>query len=126
MKHFSIGIGILAVILVLGLITLGIMNRELEKTAETLTEAWTACCKGDHETAKTAAERARRDWDKGYGLTASFADHEPLDEVNRVFSRMEACGVLGEWDEFAQTCRELISLIHGIADREKPLYYNIL
>lgn len=126
MKHFYLGLGILMIILALGIIALGLIDRDLGKTADALERAFEASCQGDYDAAQTWAKSARQDWERGYGLTASLVDHAPLDEVNRIFFQMEASCAFGKWDEFARACRELMSLIGGIADREKPLYYNIL
>lgn len=126
MKHLYLGLGILSVILLLSLLSLFLLGRSLGRAGDKLEAAWTDCLERDFEKARAGAVEAQKIWEKSYGLTASFVDHGDLDEVNRVFAQMEACGALEEWDEFAQTCRQVMTLIEDIAQRQKPLYYNFL
>lgn len=126
MKYFYLGIGILAVILLLSLLCLGVIGGRMAEIGTLLEEAWGDCKTGRFDRAKLVAEKAKSAWEAGYGLTASFADHGDLNEVDQLFAQMEACGVLENWDEFAQVCRQLITLVEDVSQRQKPLYYNFL
>lgn len=123
MKHLYLGLGILAVLLILGLLSLFLLTDRLESAALILNEAYAQAVKGRPQEARETALHARGRWEAMYGLTASLVDHGPLDEVNRAFAELEAQEEPGD---LAGTCRALSCLIRGIARREKPLYYNIL
>lgn len=126
MKHLYLGAGILLAVLVLSLIALGLISGSLNRISGRLDQAWEACQTGNYEDAVRAGDRAFEQWEKARGLTASLVDHGPLDEINQTFARLEACGRLSEWDEFAQACRELQSMVQELMSRERPYYYNIL
>lgn len=126
MKHLYIGLGILSIILLGSLCSLFAMNRNLGEAEQLLEAAWDDCQVEAFETARISAQAAQDCWQKGYGLTASLIDHGPLEEANRTFAQMEACARLQEWDEFAQSCKSLLTMVRDLQEREKPLYYNIL
>lgn len=126
MKHLYIGLGILLAVLIGSLCSLFAMNRNLGETERLLEAAWDNCQAESFETAQVSAQAAQEQWEKDYGLTASLIDHGPLEEANRTFAQMEACARLQEWDEFAQSCKSLLTMVRDLQEREKPLYFNIL
>lgn len=126
MKHLYISLGILITVLLGSLWGLFAMGKSLGETERLLEAAWDDCQEGSFEAAQASAQAARERWKEDYGLTASLVDHGPLDEVNHTFAQMEACAQLQEWDEFAQACNTLLTMVRDISAREQPLYYNIL
>lgn len=126
MKHLYIGLGILAVVLAGSLCSLFAMRQNTGEMERLLETAWDHCQAGSFEAAQASAQAAQKNWKTNYGLTASLIDHGPLEEINHSFAQMEACAQMQEWDEFAQACKSLLTMVQDLEEREQPLYYNIL
>ena len=126
MKRLYIGIALLAVMLALGIVLTMVFTALHAPLTETLEKAQTAAAAGDWETATRLVSDAKEDWTGFRHFAAAVADHEPLEQMDCLFARLEVLGRLRETDEFAAGCAELARLSTAMADSQKLTWWNLL
>lgn len=126
MTRLYIGIGLLIVMLVLGICLTMAFSALHEPLAQQLESAQAAAIAGDWEKAMTLAADARAQWRRFRHFTAAVADHEPLEQMDALFFRLEVLGLLREADEFASDCAELSRLATAMAESQQLTWWNLL
>lgn len=121
-----LGAGILAVILVLGLVTAYAMDNAHLSTGELLEEAADKALNGDFEQGVLLGMEAKFRWDRQWNGTAALADHSPMDDVDALFGEMEIYARAKEEPHFAACCQELSQRLQAIAGAHKFSWWNIL
>lgn len=92
MTRGIIGCVILALLLAAGLgVQWAVAALQAPITGE-LTQAAQAAAREDWDTALLHQETAQRGWRKAWRLTAAFADHQPMEDVDSLFARLPAYG----------------------------------
>ena len=92
MTRGIIGCVILALLLAAGLgVQWAVEALQAPITGE-LTQAAQAAAREDWDTALLHQETAQRGWRKAWRLTAAFADHQPMEDVDSLFARLPAYG----------------------------------
>lgn len=117
MKHFWIGLSILALLLALSIGSLLFMSVTTEKVAALLDEAQSL----KPEAAMEKVSQAEDLWNRRYGLMAALTDHEGLNEIRQGFAELKTCP-----QDFETRCCGLASLVRGLSQSEMPYYYNFL
>ena len=107
MKHLTLGIGILAVLLVLCLGASWTMDRTSDQVAALLESAWEQADRENLQAAAEQVEAAHRTWEQHRGISASLVDHQRLEDIDQGFTDLQAWFQLGEEAEFAQSCLAL-------------------
>ena len=126
MKRLYIGVALLIVMLAIGVfLTMAFMaiHQPLE---DLLHQAQAAAMEGNWEKAKELTEKAQNLWKKSRHFVAAVADHEPLEEMDGLLARLEVLGALGQAEEFAADCAQLISLCQAMAQSQKLNWWNFL
>ena len=77
-----------------------------------LTQAAQAAERGDWDTALLHQQTAQRGWRRAWCLTAAFADHQPMEDVDSLFARLPAYD--DDRGEFSACCRELARRIRAV------------
>lgn len=126
MRRTVLGAGLLVVLLVLGLIISWGMNRMQLPLTETLEKAADAALSGEFSQAVDLGNAAKAKWEDQWNLTASLADHAPMDEIDGLFSQLEAYAREEEKTHFAACCWELASLIQAVAEAHSLSWWNLL
>ena len=109
MKRLWVGIILLLILLAGTLAVTGAMDRIYAPMVEAL-EA------GDLETAEERYGRWR-------DLTAAFADHGPMEEMDALFARAEICG---DAQERKALCAELAQRARAMSNAHSPTWWNLL
>lgn len=125
-KRFWLGIGILALFLLVGVgISLGMdaIHRPAEQALEQAAEK---ALDGQMEEAVALARQAHDWWDDRWKLTASVADHSPMDEVDKLFEEMEVYAQAQEDKHFAACCAQLSRLVESMAAAHRFNWWNLL
>lgn len=126
MKRLWIGI-VLLVLLLAGSIWLTAKFSAMHNNlSETLSAASHAAQQQDWETAFALSDGAKKDWDKHRHLTAAFADHEPLEDLERLFDELEICETLSLHEEYAMVCSHLSRICAAIAESFRLTWWNLL
>ena len=126
MKRLYIGAALLAVMLAAGICLTAIFNSIHEPLSAQLQEAQAAAVAGDWEKAADLTARSREKWEKYRHFTAAVADHEPLEEMDSLFARLEVLCQLREEDEFAADCAQLARLADAMAESQRINWWNLL
>ena len=126
MKRLWIGIGFLAVILLIGTgITLAF--EQLHKPlSDTLQQASEAAMAEDWEKASALTKSAKADWEKCREFTAAVADHEPLEEMDALFAQLEVRARQQETTDFAALSAQLARMAQAMADSQSISWWNLV
>lgn len=125
MKRTVFGFSLLAVLLVLSLAVTWLMARIHEPIAEDLTQAAVLATGGDWAKAMELADRAREDWERLEPVSACFADHGPMEEINQEFAQLEVYGASGEPMAFAAACGSLAEKMQAMSDAHSLQWRNL-
>lgn len=121
-----LGAGILLLFLVLGLVVTGAMDRAHLSTGQMLAQAAEQSLEGDLDGATALAMAAKARWERQRRGTATVADHNPMDDVDRLFAQMEVYAKAQEAPHFAACCAELAHLLQATADAHRFSWWNVL
>jgi hypothetical protein len=121
MKRTWFGLFLLAVLLASGIfVTAGMYRictpicRQLEQAARTTENAQELC---------TAAHSR---WQQYHDLTASITDHEPMEEVEQLLSRLRLFQKARLGVDFADTCQLLQQLCKAIDESHSLHWWSLL
>ncbi len=126
MKRLWLGIAILAVLLGLSLGVQEGMGNLHEPTARDLNEAADAALAGDWPKAQKLSQRAKGAWERSHHLTASVADHSPMDELDMLFEEIPVFAREREAVHFAATCRSAAQMANAMAQAHTFTWWNLL
>ena len=90
MKRVWMGAGLLAILLVAGLLIGTGMARRLAPGAEALRRAGNSAREGNWEQAETLTREAQQDWEKIKWMTAVLTGHEELEQIDDAFVQLTA------------------------------------
>ena len=126
MKRFWIGVAILAIILEVGVGTTVFALRTHSGIAENLRQASEAALRGKWEEANSCALSAKNQWEDRRRITASIADHEPMEEIDDLFAQMEVYLVTRQQIPFATCCASLSVLTEAIGEAHAVSWWSLL
>lgn len=126
MKRLYIGIALLAIMLAVSICLTAAFSALHEPLSSKLDQAKSAAVAGDWEKATALTSDARASWVQFRRFTAAVADHEPLEQMDSLFARLEVLGQLREVDEFAADCAELSRLATAMAESQAFTWWNML
>lgn len=121
-----LGVGILAVFLVLGLVLSTAADNAHMPTGALLEQAAEKTLAGDFAGGIALGLEARARWQRQWKGTAAIADHSPMDDVDALFAEMEVYARSGEPPHFAACCKELSQRLEAIADAHRLSWWNVL
>ena len=125
-RHFWLGSGLLALLLALGIWISCSTGRIHEPICHTLEQAADAALKGDLDTGIRLMEQAQAEWTHHWHLTAAVADHEPMEEIDSLFSQTEIYARAADIPQFAAYCARLGSLLEAMADAHELRWWNLM
>lgn len=125
-KRFYLGLGILLVLLGLGIGAEAGMKALHQPVEALLYEAADLALEENLEEALPLAQGAYVKWQKQHSITASFADHSPMDDTDTLFQELLVYGQTEEVPHFAASCRELAVLINAMYDAHAFSLKNLL
>ena len=89
-----------------------------------LKEALALAAEGAGDAAAAAVKLAREEWQEGWTFFAAFADHEPMEEVDDLFSAVTE--YLPDSREFAACCQQLIQRTAAVVRDQAISWWNLL
>ena len=104
MNRFWLGVGILAVLLISCLIPGSLLIRQNEALSVQLSDAAQQALEENWQEAIRLSEQASRQWKKHRRFAASLADHEPLEEMDRMFAQLQIYQRCRMKTEYAALC----------------------
>lgn len=118
MGRFQIGLGLLILLLILGIGSCYAMQEAQAPIAQTMEQAALHARRGDMGNAASAAARAEQAWQRARTITASLADHMPLEDIESLFAQLDAY----EHDDpaaYSALCAELARRIRAVAEAQE-------
>ena len=79
----------------------------------------------DFAGAAALAREAREDWKKAEPLSACFADHNPMEEINQEFAQLEVFTREEDKMAFAAACGSLAEKLEAMSDAHGLKWRNI-
>lgn len=126
MKRFWIGVIVLAVMLVSGFASAFALGKLHNTIADTLEQAAELVQTGHREQAEQKVEQAAAMWEKYHHLAASFADHEPLEQIDSLFAQLRVYFRVGREKDIADACVQLSSLSRDVAESHGLSWWSLL
>ena len=126
MKRFWIGLVILITTLGLGFWSMVAMNKAHTPIAEQLRHAAEAAQDGDWERAGSLTDQAKKEWEKQWYLSASFADHTDIDDIDAIFARLEVFLRQQELEDYAATSAQLSEEVKALEENHRLSWWNLL
>ena len=126
MKRGWIGAGLLAVLLLGGLLVTFAMGSQHKDISEELEEAAEYAMADDWLHARDAAEDAYEDWQAHWHFSAAFADHEPMEQIDALFAQLLPYLAAQDAVSFGAACRELARQVEAIGDAHALNWWNLL
>ena len=90
MKRMWIGTGLLAILLVAGLLTEVCLSTPISHTAQKLDAAGESAAAEMWMEADALAEQAQKDWERMRWAAEALSDHERLNQIDTAFSQLPA------------------------------------
>ena len=126
MKRLWIGVSILVFLLAAGIGTTVFAVRTHTDISDGLKQASEAALRGKWEDAKALSLDAKSTWETYRKVTASIADHEPMEEIDNMFSQMEIYLLTRQQIPFSTCCASLGVLTKAIGEAHAINWWSLL
>lgn len=125
-RRFIVGLVLLILVLAFSVGT-SIGMKAIHAPGEAaLTQAAQLALADNMEQAIPLAQQAYGRWQKYRGITAAFADHNPMDDTERLFREMLVYAQTGEVPHFAACCTQLSAMLKATYEAHGFSLKNIL
>ncbi|MBE6920856.1 MAG: DUF4363 family protein [Ruminococcaceae bacterium] len=126
MLRLWIGIGILAILLAMGIGLLWGSGVFFEELSQDLQQAGDFALAGNWQAAGEKVEKSREKWEAYRPFWASFTDHEPVEQMQNLFSQLELYRARQLEVEFAAVCRNLVHVAEAIDEAHGLRWWSVL
>ena len=126
MKRIWIGIVLLASLLGIGFWISGFMDQAHSPVARDIRQAGELALEEQWSTAQAFAKRGQTQWKEKWPVTAAIADHEPMDEIDALFSQLDAYAKAEEEVAYSAVCAHLASLLEAISQSHSFNWWNLM
>lgn len=126
MTRIRIGFILLLILLLLGVFVQLEMERIHRPIARLLDTSAEESMNGQWASARALSRQAAGDWQRRWRFSAALADHEPMEEIDGLFARLETAAGQEDTLEYAAACRELARRIDAMADAHALNWWNLL
>ncbi len=126
MKRLWIGLGLLLVLLAIGLGLLFFSQHFFDSFSANLEEAAELAMEKNWPAATEKAEKSRAMWQRCYQFFSAISDHEPIEAVQELFSRLELYAREQMYMEFSTVCKSLAKLADAINESHNLRWWSIL
>jgi len=126
MKQSWIGVGLLFFLLACGIFSTWQMDRRHTPMAEDMKQAASMAEAGQWAISESYVNRAKQKWEDNWGFAASMADHEPMEQINALFSQLELCGRHKETLSYCMLCAQLEEALSAMGEAHRFVWWNLL
>lgn len=126
MGRLWIGIGILVILLAMGIGLLWGSGVFFEELSQDLEQAGELALAGNWQAAGEKAEKSREKWEAYRRFWASFTDHEPVEQMQDLFSQLEVYQRRQLEVDFAAVCRNLVHLAEAMDESHSLRWWSVL
>ena len=126
MKRMWIGIGILFLLLAAGVGLLIASRSFFSALTDSLEQASIHATVEDWNRALKKEEESRQQWEKYRRFWAAFTDHEPVEEMQNLFSQLEVYAQEGMETDFAAICKHIAHLAEAMDEFHNLHWWSVL
>ena len=126
MGRVWIGVGLLTGLLLLGLWVSVSMDNSQQEVSQMLEQAAVTVLSEDAQRGIALAAKAQERWQRNWRITASVADHAPMDEIDSLFAQMEMYEKSQNYSEFSACCYRVAQLVQAVGDAHVLNWWNLL
>lgn len=126
MNRLWIGVGILVVLLIAGVVMLLVSWDFNAEFSDGLEQAGELALSGNWVAAEKKAAQSREKWERYRLFWASSTDHEPVEQMQNLFSQLEIYQRRQMEVDFAAVCRHLVNLAEAIDESHSLSWWSIL
>ena len=126
MNRTWLAAGILAALLVSGILVSHSISTHAENAVNLVAKAESFASNGNFEAAERICEMAIEQWTKKRFLLAAFLRHDSPESVEIGLAQLKAYAKSRDDDEFMALCAEVHEHLKHLQELEKPLLRNIL
>ena len=126
MKRLWIGVVLLAVMLVAGVAMLVVSRNFYGAFSAALEQAGECALAENWEEAGDKLRESRRLWEQYRRFWSASADHEPVEDVQSLFSQLEVYEKCRLGVDFAAVCRSIVHRAEAIDEAQGLKWWSIL
>jgi len=126
MKRGWIGFGLLLILLAGGILSAWVMVHWHTPLEETMEQAAVCALVSDWDRAQHLSTQAKERWEQRWHMSAAFADHGPMEEIDSLFAQLEVYEQAREALSYAAVCRVLARNLGAMGDAHIPNWWNLL
>lgn len=126
MKRLWIGVALLVLMLASGIAMLLLSHHFYRSFSDTLNSAADAALSENWADAEALAQQATRQWQRYHRFLASFTDHEPVEQVDLLLSRLALFRNARLAVDFADVCKSLSHLSEAIDESHSLNWWSVL
>ena len=126
MKRMWIGTALLVLMLVSGILVTEFMERSHQPGAKDLNRAAALALDDEWGKAEALTARAQENWQKTRKITASFVDHEPMEEIDGLFAEIEVYASARDEISFSAACAYLAELMDALGESHSLKLWNLM
>ena len=126
MGRLWIGIGLLLALLAIGIGMLAGSGRFFQKLSDELERSCELALSGNWQAAGEKARQSQQKWDSLRRFFSAFTDHEPVEQMQNLFARLEIFYSQQMPVDFAVACQELAHLADAIRESHSLFWWSLL
>lgn len=126
MSRLWIGIGLMVVLLAMGIGLLWGSSVFFKEFSEQMEQAGDLAMAGNWAAAEKKVAQNRGKWEKWRFFWSSFTDHEPVEQMQSLFSQLEVYRQRQLQVDFATVCRNLAHVAEAIEESHGLKWWSIL
>lgn len=126
MGRLWIGIGLLLALLAIGIGMLAAGSLFFREISENLEQAGDAALSGSWQIAAEKASLSQHKWETYRRFWSAFTDHEPVEEMQKLFAQLEIFRQRQMEVDFAAVCRDLSHLADAIEETHSLYWWSLL
>lgn len=126
MSRLWIGIGILVILLAMGIGLLWGSWTFFEELSQEVEQAGELALAGNWAAAGEKASQSKARWEQWRKFWSSFTDHEPMEQMEALFSQLELYEKQKLEVDFAAVCRNLAHTAEAIDESHSLKWWSVL
>ena len=126
MGRLWIGIGILVIMLAMAVGLLWGSRVFFEEFSDNLEDAGHLALAGNWTAAAEKAAKSRAQWEKYRHLWSAFTDHEPMEQMQELFSWLEVYQQKQLEVDYATVCSSLVQVAEAIDESHSLKWWSVL
>lgn len=126
MKRLLLGVCILVLLLGMGIGVSVLFQTAHQPISALLEDARDAALEENWDRAIDLAEQAQARWSEYREVSAAFADHAPMDEIEGLFAQLEVYSRQRHGELFPSLCAQLARLTEAMIDSHRFQWWTVL